>query len=388
MSTNAPIIVFGEGSASVFLIAQLVKRNESVVWVNGSGAKLTPVMPYLTHSSALGAMLDSLAVVSEEGFARPMERGTFHRVFRNKGFKLASWKRSTNLATQQQAFEEMVWAPEQAFLGTQELRMAGLSPARAEEILRDAFENHALVKKVQSAPVIEFEVFDHGGKIQFANGFLTEFKAFYFCDALSELKAIPKLASVFKHPLSGVKTGDLVNALQVTFHHSVPLNQSLDLGLVIPMNRDAGETFDRDVLGYFLDPSKSVWTVFLQPEECEENHDIMKKLRKMKQSLNRAFDNPEFLPEGKKDFLSTIEKEFFRFEANCLVTAGAFKASKSNSDFTIISDAFGLSKGLQSIAELFQIEPVEFQDMTLNSDSANMDLDGVEALKHDSEHSA
>lgn len=388
MNPSAPVIVFGEGSASVFLISQLIKRNESIIWVNGSGSKLTPVMPYVTHGVAMGVLIDSLAVVSEEAFAKPMEQGTFHRVFRNKGFKLPSWKRSANLATQQQSFEELVWLPEQAFLNTLELRMSGLTPARAEEILRSAFEEHPLVKKVQSAPVLEFEVLEHGGKIQFANGFVTEFKEFYFCDSLSELKVIPKLASVFKHPLSGIKSGDRVNALQVTFDHSVSLNQPLDVGLVVPMNRDAGETIDRDVLGYFLDPKKSVWTVFLEPEECEENHDIMKKLRKLKQSLNRAFDNPEFLPEGKKDFLSTIEKEFFHFESNCLVKAGAFKPSKSNPDFAIICDAFGFSRALQSIGERFQIEAVEFMDAGSNADASILDLEGVDAPAQDSEHSA
>lgn len=388
MNSNVPVIVFGEGSASVFLISQLVKKNESVIWVNGSGSKLTPVMPFVTQSSALAVILDSLAQVSEEGFARPMEQGIFHRVFRNKGFKLPSWKRSANLATQQQAFEELVWEPEQAFLGMQEMRISGLSPARAEEILREAFENHPLVKKAQSAPVLEFEVFEHGGKIQFANGFLTEFKEFYFCDSLAELKTMPKLASVFKHPLSGIKMGDQVNALQVTFHHSVSLNQSLDVGLVIPMNRDAGETFDRDVLGYFLEDKKSVWTVFLNPEECEENHDIMKKLRKLKQSLNRAFDNPEFLPAGTKDFLSTIEKEFFRFEANCLLTAGSLKESKSNPDFAIISDAFGLSLALHSIATRFQIEAVDFLDANETVEASNQDVAESESGGVDSEHSA
>ena len=360
MNTTSPVIVFGESSASVFLIHELTKQNESVLWVNGSGTRLIPVMPYVKSEKALGTLLAAQNSLDDEPYARPLERGTFHRVFRSKAFKFPVWKRAASLEAQEESFVEMVWSPEQAFLGVQEFRMGGLTPVQIENELRARFENHSLVKKVQNTPIVEFEVFEHGGKIQFADGLITEFKQFYFCDSLNELRTIPKLTSVFKHPLSGVKSSNQMNALQVVFHHSVALNQSTDVGFVVPMNRDAGETFDRDVLGYFLDERTSVWTVFLQQSECEENHDIMKKLRKLKQSLNRAFDSPEFLAEGKKDFLSTVEKEQFRFEENCLMPEGELKTSKSNPDFVLLPDCFGLSKALEAVADRFQIEAIEF----------------------------
>jgi hypothetical protein len=382
LSTTVPVIVFGESSASVFLINELVKQNESIIWVSGTGTRLIPVMPYVKSEKALSTLLMAQNTLDEKPYARPLERGTFHRVLRNKAFKFPVWKRAASLESQEESFSEMVWSPEQAFMGVQEFRMGGVTPYQIESELRARFENHSQIKKVQNAPVVEFEVFEHGGKVQFANGFITEFKQFYFCDSLNELRALPKLTSVFKHPLSGLKSSSQMNAIQVIFHHSVALEQSTDVGFVIPMNRDAGETFDRDVLGYFLNEMTSVWTVFLQPSECEENHDIMKKLRKLKQSLNRAFDSPEFLPEGKKDFLSTVQKEQVRFEENCLMTEGELKASKSNPDFVLLPDAFGVSKALESIADRFGIESIEFSlletsmEPTMRSepDSASPDL--------------
>ena len=362
-NANASVIVFGEGSAAVFLISQLVKQGESVIWASGSGAKILPVMPYVKSELALGALLDSQKLITDEVFAHPVECGIFHRVFRNKGFKLPTWKKTANLEAQKQAFEEMVWAPEQAYLGVQELRIAGLTPAKVEQDLRELFENHAQVKRVGSAPVVEVEVFEKGGKIQFANGVIAEFKQFYFCDSLTELKAIPKLFAILKHQMGNVKSSNLMSALQVVFHHKESLNTFIESGLVVPMNRDSGDDFDRDVLGYFAEPNKSVWTVFLQASECEENHEIMKKLRKMKQALNKAFDGPDFMPEGYREFMGTVEKEQVRLEASFLAVNGTFQESTSNHDFVLLADSFGFSEVLEQIAKRFEIEPVAFDSI-------------------------
>ncbi len=342
-------------------MTQLVQRGENVIWAHGSGARLLPVMPYLKSDLALGVLLHSRSIASEDALVSSPEKGTFHRVFRNKSFKLPSWKRTANIETQTQSFEEQVWKPEQTFMGVNEFRVPELNPAIIEDELRAQLENNPKIKKVTNAPILELEVFDHGGKIQFANGFITEFKQFYFCDSITELKQLPKLTPVFKHQLGNVKSGHQVSALQVVFHHSVALKQTFDTGLVIPLNRDSGETFDRDVMGYFLDPMRSVWTVFLQSEEVEENHEIMKKLRKMKQALNRAFESPEFLPDGKKEFMATVEKEQVRLENSFVITHGHFKESKSNEDFVLLNDAFGLTDTLEKIAHRFQMEPAQFE---------------------------
>jgi hypothetical protein len=368
-----PILVFGEGSASIYLIAQLIKRNESIVWVKESGSQVWPVMPYVKSELALGALIDSHQAVCNEVFASPIEKGTAHRVFRNKGFKMPSWKRSSNLEAQQQAFEEMVWTPEQAYLGVTELRIAGMSTMKIEQDIRAAIELSPLVKKIEMAPVVEFEVFEHGGKVQFSNGVITEFRQLFYCGPLAELKAIPKLPTVLKHQVAKAKSNSAVSVLQVMFKHSEPLLQTIETGLVIPMNRDSGETFDRDALGYFVDSTHSIWSVFLQADEIEENHEIMKKLRKMKQSLNKAFDSPDFLPNGRKDFMATVEKEQVRFEAGFLVIEGEYKTSTANSDYVLLNDSFGLSYALEQIANRFEIPALEFNMDVIESEHVEMD---------------
>jgi hypothetical protein len=373
MNMNAPVIVFGEGSSALFLIEELTKRNETIFWVDGSGAKLLPVMPHVQSAHSLSLQVEAAKSLGIS-IGSSVERGLCHRVFRSKAFKLSNWKK----------MEEQTWAPELAFIDSAEYRVEGLDPAQVEEGLRSRLATHPLVTRIENTPVVEFEVFTSGGKIQFANGTMTEFRQLYFCDDLSSLKGFPKLSTIFKNQMKGVRTSSRHGALQVVFHHSVPLKQFMNRGLVIPMNRDSGETFDRDVLGYFMEPTRSVWTVLLQPSECEENHEIMKKLRKLKQSLNRAFESPEFLPEGKKEFMSTVEKEMVRFEASFLYTEGELQASSSNPDFVLFTDSFGYSQGLERIAHHFGIPPMEFgiETAEVSGDLNSLDLDSIEIPSH------
>ena len=381
--TKAPVIVYGEGSAAVFTVQELIQRNEMVVWATGTGAKLLPVMPFVKSDKALSALVSAQKFLTGDFFSQPLEKGLFHRVFRNKGFKLPQWKKTPNLEAQTQAYQDFVWSPEQAYVGVQEFRLGGLNPATLEQTVREKLEAHPHVTKVASAPVVELEVYEHGGKIQFANGFITEFSKFFFCDSLNELKSLPKLLTVLKHQMGNVRSSSMMSILQVVFSHSEALMQPMDTGLMIPLNREAGESFDRNTLGYFIEPTKSMWTVFLQPEEVEENHEIMKKLRKLKQALNKAFDSPEFLPEGKKEFMATVEKEQFRFEESYLATEGSFKVSKANSDFVLLTDAFGFSAALEKIADHFELETVSMEDAIETKADADVgvDMTGVLSLE-------
>ncbi|NDG84288.1 MAG: hypothetical protein EBX52_04525 [Proteobacteria bacterium] len=369
MNSNAPVIVFGEGSSAIFLLSELIERNENVFWVDGAGATLLPVQPQVKSELALGILAKNARNL---GFQTggSIEKGLCHRVYRSKAFKPSNWKK----------MEAETWAPELFFLGADECRVEDLNPALIQESLRERLLTHPLVTRIENTPVIEFEIFPTGGKIQFAGGAMTEFRQLYFCDDFAALKAFPKLSTIFKNQMKNIRPASRFGAIQVVFHHSAPIRQVLNRGLVIPMNRDSGETFDRDVLGYFVEPTRSVWTVFLEPSECEENHEIMKKLRKLKQSLNRAFEGPEFLPEGKKDFLSTIEKEVVRFEESFLYTEGELRTSASNPDFVLLTDSLGYSKGLERIALHFGVQPLVFDSAVEAPVMA--DLDSIELPEH------
>lgn len=359
------MIVFGDSSAAVFLISQLLKREEEVVWAKGTGARLMPVMPYLKSELALGAMLDSYSVFSDEILAQPVEKGCFHRVFK-KGFKLPPYMRSSNVDAQLEAFNESVWKPEQLNLGTSEFRIRGVSPAMAEDFLRKVFETHPSITHLSVGPIVELEIYEHGGEVQFASGLKTKFKQFYYCDSIQELKHLPKLGTVMKHQMGSTKSANRMSALQVVFSHKDEMPYPQDTGFVIPMNRDAGEEFDRDVLGYFTDSKRSVWTVFMKVDETEENHEIMKKLRKLKQSLNRAFGAET---DSATEFSRTVEKEQVRFESAFLVIDNHSKPSDSNADFVLMTDSFGFSHALETLANLFSIPAMEFETASADAQS-------------------
>ncbi len=386
MNESAPVILFGEGSASIFLLQELLKRNEKILWIAGSGARLLPVMPSVKSPLALATLMEGRSSLQDDPGANPaIEQGICHRVFRNKAFKLPVWKRLSDPVAREEAFLKETWAPEQSWVASHELAMKDLHPAQVEEGLRESLENDPRITRIGHAPVVELEILDRGGKIQLANGLISEFKQLYFCDDLASLKSIPKLLTVFKHQLGALKSGDRMSALQVVFHHSTPLKQEIRSGLVVPLNRDAGETFDRNVLGGFLSADRSVWTVFLQPSECEDNHEIMKKLRKLKQALNRAFDSPEFLPEGKKEFMATVDREQVRFESGSLLSGGTIRETTTNPDFILLNDALGFSETLERIARHFQYEAVDvdaYAESVMESESAGLDLSGIELPAH------
>ncbi len=346
---SAPTIVMGEGLSAVAVIQELVRREEPVIWVDGAGAKILSPMPHVRGDAAL-ALLARAAEFAGIPHGSAVERGLCHRIYRTKAFRLPNWKKA----------EAQLWAPEKALLGEDERRVEGLDPALVQETLRAKLETHPLVTRIENTPIIEFEVFSAGGKIQFADGRMSEFKRLYFCDDIGSLRGFPKLASIFKGQIKDARASSRHGALQVVFQHSVPLRQFMSRGVLVPMNRESGEEFDRDVMGFFIEPLRSVWTVFLQPSECEENHEIMKKLRKLKQSLNRAFEGPEFLPEGVKEFTATVEKETVRFEASYLYTEGEVRASEANGDFVLLTDSFGVSRGLEQIARHFEVPAMEF----------------------------
>ena len=386
MNESAPVILFGEGSASIFLLQELVKRNEKILWIAGSGARLLPVMPSVKSPLALATLIKGRSALQVDPGSDPaIEQGMGHRVYRNKAFKLPVWKRLSNPAAREEAFLKETWAPEQAWVASHEWIMKDLHPAQVEEGLRESLENDSRVTRIGHAPIVELEIFERGGKIQLANGLISEFKQLYFCDDLTSLKSIPKLLTVFKHQLGALKSGDRMSALQVVFHHSTPLKQEIRSGLVVPLNRDAGETFDRNVLGGFITSDRSVWTVFLQPSECEDNHEIMKKLRKLKQALNRAFDSPEFLPEGKKEFMATVDREQVRFESGSLLSGGTIRENTTNPDFILLNDALGFSETLERIARHFQYEAVDvdaYAESVMESESTGLDLSGIELPAH------
>lgn len=150
--------------------------------------------------------------------------------------------------------------------------------------------------------------------------------------------------------------------LQVEFSHQLPESFEIpEVGLIAPMTKDAGEEKARHVWGgFFLDKNestfegksetrptvKSVWSVMLTAEEGTGAEEVAKRLRKLKQTLNRTVGKSDwFLMNAEpieaasaEGFSRTIVKESVRFDSGALVETKAlptlgFSALRFHLDF-------------------------------------------------------
>jgi hypothetical protein len=79
--------------------------------------------------------------------------------------------------------------------------------------------------------------------------------------------------------------------------------------------------------------------LFLASDESEDNHEIAKKIRRMKQTLNKMFVGGEWLGAKAKEFTDTILDEHVRFEEAIVVQEG-----DEPSEIPAIMDAEGASR--------------------------------------------
>lgn len=357
-NSSRTVLVYGDSTSAVLAIQSLLRANTlesqkedqnaheiKIVWAAGSGAHVLPVMPSL--QAPLAAQVLQNSINPETRYLFEMVSGNHHRLYKNKSFKPEAGE---------------LWEPEAMFVGQAEFQLLGLSMVQIEESLRNEILLDSRVTRVEAAPMIEFEIFPEGGKVQLANHTVVEFDQFIYCDSAQHLRNYPKVAALLKHQVGHFKPSQLASVLQVVFHHSAPLNQKITAGLLIPMTKESGESMERHALGYFLDDSRSVWTVIMQGHEAEENHDVMKKLRKLKQALNKVFEGPEFLPEGMENFMSTVSKEQVRFELNYFAHGVETRFQKS--DFILATDAFGLTQSLEALGKWLEV-PVEDEALEL-----------------------
>ena len=135
------------------------------------------------------------------------------------------------------------------------------------------------------------------------------------------------------------------------------------------LHRESGDRLDRHFWGYFsADGTRSVWTLGLATEEAEDNHQIAKKLRKLKASLDKIFKGSDLIPEGKQSFSDTLIGEQFRFVEEAIFAQGsppeAPLSMKQVSGIQFMTDAYGPARALQQVghalldAEIPQALPV------------------------------
>jgi hypothetical protein len=325
MSENQSIVVIGDGWAALGLVGFLAHAGRSVSWVTGTGSRIVSPMPGVKAGSESGFEETGGAIWSQLASDFSIEAGTltegsFLREFRNKAFREPVWMKAPTPEDRRESRNELLWAPERVFAPAFEARMQ-LSLAEIEQGVREKLAQMPNVRRIEGVPVQSIQAQDQ--KIQsvtLATSEVIACERVFYADrwnAISQIEGLPKGA------LSFARKREPMCVLQASLVHETPVATGVQESFFGSISREAGEETERHVWGYFTsDGTKSFWTICLSSEEAEDNHAIAKKLRRMKNSLDKMFTGTSWIPEGKADFLSNVRSEQVRFEESILFSEG------------------------------------------------------------------
>jgi hypothetical protein len=345
-------LVVGDGWAALASILVLERREKghALTWVKGSGARILPVLPGLEASSGARAWEYLAGLHGVE--SGPVASGNFLREFRNKSFRHPIWVKAPTPENRRDVREGELWAPELNLSSDFEARFELLTLGEIEDQLRAVAAQMSNLEVIDGDP-IESMSFD-GGKFhccKLGSGREIQGTRLIFADRWAELGRISGIVKPFP-PLRG---RDPVGLLQVSFQHDTAIGGSEPRpeGFFGPIQREAGEDMQRQVWGHFSsDGKRSHWSVVLENEEIEDNHEIAKKIRRMKQAVDKMFVGPSWLAEGKADFLSTVIDEQVRFEEGVFFHGG--KVIRQAQEVKGMEGAWFLTDGYGPAAALEQ----------------------------------
>lgn len=360
-----PALVIGDGWAAMAAVGYLatLPKTSNVLWILNSGAHAMAPLPFFESGVSAAAwqnLAQRLGVTSDEP-----QSGHYLREFRNRSFARPPWHKSPTPEMRAETRMEWLWAPETRIAPIFESRFE-MPLGELELKIREKIATLPNVRILSDVPVTGFEFSEEAGvesKVIIANGEKLSFARGIWADrwvGLGGIEGLPKGAGLSRNR-------EAVGILQGVFTHKTAMvQQSMQEGFFCTTHKDAGEEFSRAVWGYFFDGGrKSVWTLFLTEEEGLDNHSIGKKYRRMKQTIEKMFTGPEWLPEGSADFFATVDNEQLLFHEDFLFANGDVihepqylgKSKKeAGIPLAFITDAFGPSVAVEQAARLFADE--------------------------------
>jgi hypothetical protein len=355
MKSAPKTVVVGEGWAALGALARLLQDSREgsggeIHWVSGSGGRV--ISPFASIESAEAAtLLEELCAGLDLSLGERVEGSSFVREFRNRSFREPAWIKGVDLEEKRSIRSVELWAPETALVPVEEVRWE-LSLVEIEEQVRERLLGHSRIRRIAGVPVEGFKV--DSGRIQgvvFGSGEELAADQVIYADrwsSLSRLTGLPKALSL-------MRGRDAMGVLQVIFNHSSAIRPEVQEGFFATLNRDSGDTQDRQVFGHFYrEGHESIWTTAVTPEEGEDNHLVAKRLRKMKQSLEKMFANSEWAPG---EFAATIKNEQVRFEEGVILASGDIpklpikieKGAQAISGIQFVTDGYGVGPALASV---------------------------------------
>lgn len=336
--------IIGNGWSALCALSQALKMGEDLelFWVTVSAPSFMPPTPSFTSEKAAKALSPNV------------QSGLFTRVFKNRSFQIPDWGRD------EEALLEL-WGPERQFFSPVEYRIDGdvielLQALRQEVECR--FAENPKAKKWEGVPLLKVKSEDGHFSLELGSGESIEVDEVIYADRWSHLARIQGMPKTMHWGEEKIRLIDISSrwsissALQVSFEHQTThVLPDSQMTFVSKLPRESGEKIDRHLMGYFLDSHRSQWTLFLTSEEEEDNHEIAKKIRRMKQTLNKMF--ADFF--GEKTIMDSVISEQVRFqedvvfgEALPFTGVPTFSDKKGAWDrFQLVTDEWGLSQSLE-----------------------------------------
>lgn len=354
-SSKQPVVVIvGDGWSALGSAGFLAQAGVQVSWIAGSGARLIAPLPALEAgegSSAWKALVQRLGIEAGE-----LQSGSYLREFRNRAFREPTWVKAPTPESRREARDEVLWSPETRMSGVFEARF-DLSLMEVEERIRAQLAEMPHIQRIEGVPVqaIRTEKPSESGTVLtviLGNGTEIVCDQVIYADRWSTLIQIEGLPK----NLGFLRQREPTSVLQAVFTHSVAIKPGVMEGFYAPVHREAGEESQRHVWGYFTsEGTRSIWSLVLSSNEIEDNHEIAKKLRRMKQALDKMFGEG-FLPEGQKDFVSTVQSETVRFEEGVLYGKGEIPVEPITvpklPGIAFLTDGYGPSAAMRQVAAL------------------------------------
>jgi hypothetical protein len=314
----------------------------NILWITNSGARAVAPLPLLESGVAVGTwreLIHRLGVSQDEP-----QSGHYLREFRHRSFARAAWHKAPTREARHDTLVEWLWGPESRITPVFEARFEA-SLVELEEKVRERLAALPNVKILSGVPVAGFE----GSAVTLSSGDVIAFRRAFWADrwvGLGAIEGLPKGSAL-------ARNREPMGILQAVFtHQSAMVDASMQEAFFGSTHKDAGEDFNRNVWGSFFDGGKkSAWTIFTTEEEGADNHTIGKKYRRLRQALDKMFTGSEWLPEGAKDFSSTIVKEQLLFQEDFIFAKGApVHEAQSLGGVTFVTDAFGPSVAAEQVA--------------------------------------
>ncbi len=317
------------------------------------------------------------------------QQGSFIREFRNKAFRQPPWMKAPVPAARVQVRDEVLWAPEVRIANSVSAKFS-VPMVEVEEKFREALLNRRFrnLQRIEGVPMSglqpqilnqETGVEDEGNDaflvVDLANGQSIRCQQVIYADRWSLLRKLEGFPKILKF----IQKRNPTAVLQAVFDHKVPVGLGVSESFYASIHKENGEEIERNLWGYFSsDGMRSFWTLCLAEEEVENNHEIAKKFRRLKSTLDRIFTGDVFIPRASERLDSLGRPEnIAKFTANIvgeqvkLVEEAIFAAGEIVTDpvtlpqlpgVMFLTDGYGPIAAMQQVGAMLGVDGFKSAD--------------------------